>query len=285
MSFHILTDSCCELPDEIHSQYKNFSMIELTYTIDGQEASLAMPEKEFYDRLRNGAYAKTSQVVPSTFEEKYREIFNSGENEILYLGFSKALSGTFANGKIAAETVTKKDNQRIITIDTYSASLGMGALVDYAIELRDSGKSMDEVAEWVEQNKLKMNHWFTVDDLKYLQRGGRLTTSAAFIGGILNIKPVMHVNNEGRLIPLEKMMGRKKAIKRLFQKMEEMVVNPEEQKIYISHGDCLEEAEMLAEMVREKYKVRDLIIGYNRKVIGSHTGQGVLALFFLGDHR
>ena len=260
-------------------------MIELTYTIDGQEASLAMPEKEFYDKLRNGAYSKTSQVVPSTFEERYREIFNSGENEILYLGFSKALSGTFSSGKSAAETVTKNDNQRIIAIDTYSASLGMGALVDYAVELRDAGKSMDEVAEWVEQNKLKMNHWFTVDDLNYLQRGGRLSTGAAFVGGILNIKPIMHVNNEGRLIPLEKMMGRKKAIKRLFQKFEEMVVNPEEQKIYISHGDCLEEAEMLAEMVREKYKFRELIIGYNRKVIGSHTGPGVLAIFFLGDHR
>lgn len=285
MPFHILTDSCCELPDKIISRYKKFSIINLTYMIDGQEASLQMPEKEFYNKLRNGSYSKTSQVIPQTFEEKYREILNSGENEILYLGFSSALSGTFESGRSAAETVDKKDGQRIIAIDTLSASLGMGALVDYAIELRDQGKSLDEVVEWVEQNKLKMNHWFTVDDLNYLQRGGRLSSGAAFIGGVLSIKPVMHMDNAGKLVPVEKTMGRKKAIRRLFQKMESMVVNPENQKIYISHGDCIEDAEALAAMVREKFSIRELIIGYNRKVIGSHTGPGVLSIYFLGDHR
>ncbi len=195
------------------------------------------------------------------------------------------MSGTYTSGATAAGMLQLHEGQKIMTIDSLSASMGLGLLIHKAIQLRDSGKTIDEVYQWIKDNRLKMNHWFTVDDLNYLQRGGRISAGAAWFGGILSIKPVMNMDDEGRLIPREKKIGRPKAIKRLFEKMEAMIVNPEEQEIFISHGDCMDEVQILIDMIRSKYQVKTIIPGYVGPVIGSHTGPGVIALFFMGEHR
>ncbi len=245
-----------------------------------------MSGEEFYRRLRNGSFSVTSQINPEAFIEEYERLIKEGQKEILYIGFSSGLSGTYGSGKMAAETVSKKyPDSKIFTVDTLSASLGYGLLIDYAIRHRDSGKSIEQVRDWLEENKLKMNHWFTVDDLHFLERGGRVSASSAWFGSALNIKPVMNMDDAGHLIPREKIMGRNKAIKRLYEKMKEMAVEPQNQRIFISHGDCMEDVEKLEKLIHDNLGVNDFTVNYVGNVIGSHTGPGVLALFFLGNHR
>ena len=163
--------------------------------------------------------------------------------------------------------------------------MGEGLLDYYAIEMLKNGASKDEIVQWIEENKLKLNHWFTVDDLNHLKRGGRVSSTAAIIGTLLDIKPVLHVDNEGRLIPVTKVKGRKKSIKSLFEELDKRIVNPEEQVIFISHGDCLEDAKFLERLILEKYKVKDVFINEIGPTVGSHSGPGTVALFFLGNER
>ncbi len=285
MSFHIVTDSCCDLPESLTSTYQDFDIVNLTFTIDGQPAPSGMTGKEFYDRLRKGSIAKTSQANPEDFVAVYKKALEKGK-DILYIGFSGVLSGTLESGRRAIEIIGQTyPGRRIITVDSLSGALGLGLLVDEAIRLRDAGKGLEEVSSWLESNKLKLNHWFTVNDLHFLQRGGRITLGTAWLGSVLSIKPVMNVDDLGRLIPREKVLGRNKAIHRLVQKMKELAVDPEKQRIFICHGDCLEDAEMLADLVRKTFGINDFVINDVGPVIGSHAGPGALALFFMGKHR
>ena len=227
----------------------------------------------------------TAQVNVYEYTEIFKKYAAEGKS-VVYLGFSSAFSGSLSSAYIARDTVMEEFKDADITIvDSKSASLGEGLLAYNANEMLKAGASKDEVVSWLETNKLKVNHWFTVDDLGHLKRGGRLSGTAAFLGTLLDIKPVLKVDDEGKLIPISKIKGRKKSIKTLFEMLQENITAPEEQVIAISHGDCIEDAEYLKEMILKEYNVKDVIINHVGPVIGAHTGPGVVALFFFGYKR
>lgn len=286
MSFFIVTDSCSDLPNDLTSTYKDFQTLNLSFFIDEKAGDLNMPRSDFYDRLRNGSMSRTSQVNPPEFEDAYRAAIANGFKEILYIGFSSGLSGTYNSGLTAAKTVMAENpDVRILTVDSLSATLGQGMLIDRAVELRDQGKSINEVAQWVETNKLHTAHWFTVDDLNFLKRGGRITASAAWFGTALKIKPVLHVDNEGKLIAMEKKIGRKKALARIAEIVKETGIAPAENTIWISHGDCLDEVEEIMEMITAETGATKFVVTTLGAVIGSHAGPGTIAVFFFATAR
>jgi DegV family protein with EDD domain len=228
---------------------------------------------------------KTSQITPHRYEKLFEKYISEGKS-IIYLGFSSALSGGFNSASIAKEELEKKYECADITlIDTLSGTVGRGMLVYYAAEMLKSGCTKAEVVAWVENNKLKVNHFAVVDDLYHLKRGGRISNSEAFIGTLLSFKPILTINDEGRIVPCSKVRGRKKGIKTLVDLAKEKITNPEEQVIFISHGDCAEDAEMLKELINQELKVKKFIISYIGCNVGSHTGPGALALCFLGQDR
>lgn len=283
-NFFLVTDSSCDLPQWLLDTYKDFALCPLTFTIDG-EVNPDLDNKAFYDRLRKGSRSQTSQVNPDTFLEVFRNAAQKGM-DVLYVGFSGGLSGTVESGFKAAEKAKKEFPERkFVVIDTLSASCGEGCLVDKAVELRNSGKTLEETAQWIEDNKLKLHHWYTVDDLHFLQRGGRVSASAAWFGSALSIKPVMNMDNAGHLIPREKVIGRKRSISGLFHKLKVHGIKEQNRKIFISHGDCLDEVNTLVEMIKKEWGTEEFIISYVGNVIGSHTGPGVIALYFFGDDR
>ena len=284
----ILTDSSCDLPLQFIKD-NNIPYLGICLNFKGKEYvedfGQTLTYKEFYNEVRKGEMPSTAQVNAYRFAEEFKKHVKEGKS-IIYLGFSSALSGTFNSSLIARDEVLQEYPEADITvIDTKSASMGEGLLVYYAYELLNKGATKEEIISWVQDNIPKTIHWFTVDDLNHLKRGGRVSATTAAIGTLLSIKPVLHVNDSGQLINVSKAKGRKKAIKELFSNFEKHVVNPKDQVIFISHGDCLEEAESLASMIRENYEVRDIIINPVGPVIGSHSGPGTIALFFLGDTR
>ena len=211
-------------------------------------------------------------------------ILQAGE-DILYLGFSSALSSTYNAGALAAEQLAEKyPDRKILTVDTLSASMGQGLLVYLTVQQKRAGATIEEARDFAEKNKFHLCHWFTVDDLHHLRRGGRVSATSAVLGTVLNIKPVLHMDNEGRLIFMEKVRGRRASIKRMLEKMRETAIEPEKQIVFMSHGDCIEDAEYLAGRIREEWNV-EVVINYVGPVIGSHSGPGTLALFFLGTER
>lgn len=241
--------------------------------------------EEFYKSLRAGSMSSTSQVNTAEFVDAFRPFVEAGK-DILYLGFSSGLSGTVNSGRLAAEELAEEFPQRrLVVVDTLAASLGQGLLLYHASQLKKEGKSMDEVAQWVQDNKLSMAHWFTVDDLNFLKRGGRLSGAAALLGTMLNIKPVLHVDDEGHLIAMEKVRGRKQSLLALVDHMEKTAINPGQQVVYISHGDCLAEAQFVADEVKKRFGTKEIYINYVGPVIGSHSGPGTMALFFLASGR
>ena len=284
----LLIDSCTDLPLS-YVEKNDLPVVSLVCNFKGQEYKddfgKTLKYKEFYDAVRNGEMPSTSQVNVYAYAEIFKKYAIEGKS-VIYLGFSSALSGSINSAKLAMDMVCEEiEDADITVIDSKSASLGEGLLAYYANEMLKTGASKDEVVSWLESNKLRMNHWFTVDDLGHLKRGGRVSGAAAFVGTLLDIKPILHVDDEGRLIPVSKVKGRKKSIKTLFEMLQENIVSPEEQVIAISHGDCIEDAEHLKEMIQKEYKVKDVIINHVGPVIGSHTGPGVVALFFLADKR
>jgi EDD domain protein, DegV family len=284
----ILIDSCSDLPLE-YVEKNGLNALGLTCLFKGKEYEddfgKTLEYTNFYNGMRNGEVPITSQINSYRFEQAFKK-YASESRPVIYIGFSSALSGCVNSAQTARENVLKEyGNADITVIDTKSASLGEGLLVYYAVKLLNEEKSKEEIVDWVENNKLKLNHWFTVEDLKYLRRGGRLSAVSTAIGTILDIKPVLHVDNEGRLIPVTKVTGRKKSLKALAERLEEMIVNPEEQVIAISHGDCLKDVEYLKELIFKKCKVKDIIVNNVGPVIGSHSGPGTVALFFLGENR
>ena len=290
MSFKILSDASCNLSaqmmDELGIVYKSLNLI----SEDGSETKNYLKDKNFsfkgfYDRLRNKENIKTSLLNVEEFSAAYKEILDGGD-DVLAITVSSGISGTYQAAKIAADDLREQyPDRKIIVIDSLCASIGHGLMVYYAAMMKNKGKSIDEVADFVYKNRLNMVHNFTVDDLFFLKRGGRLSGGVAVIGTILQIKPVLHVNNEGKLISLSKVNGRKKSINALFETFKENVVDPDNQVMAICHGDCLEDAEYLANKIRSEFNPKDIIINYCDPVIAAHAGPGVLALFYMGKER
>jgi DegV family protein with EDD domain len=290
MAFAIVTDSSCNLPEGIIDAHE-LSILPLTFMVDdvqytsylkGQVTNL----KQFYTMLRQGKVITTSLPNVAESAALVEDLLVRGI-DVLYLGFSSALSGTFeSTDQIMREAAAYHPERTLVSVETLAASGGQGMLVLYAAEMREQGKSIGETAEWVRANRLRMAHWFTVDDLMFLYRGGRVSRTSAKAGTVLNIKPVMHVDDEGRLIPVSKVRGRKRSIHAMLDHMEESY-DPSygPQHICITHGDCAEDAEYLAGLIRGKFEVRDITINYVDPVIGAHSGPGTLALFFLGVSR
>ena len=284
----IIIDSCCDLPKK-YIEENNVPTLSMTINFKNREYKddfgVSLPYKEFYDQVRAGEMPSTAQINSFTYAEEFRKHVSKG-NAVICIVFSSALSGSYNSACIAKDMILEEfKDADISVIDSRCASMGEGLLDYYAIEMLKNGASKDEIVQWIEENKLKLNHWFTVDDLNHLKRGGRVSSTAAIIGTLLDIKPVLHVDNEGRLIPVTKVKGRKKSIKSLFEELDKRIVNPEEQVIFISHGDCLEDAKFLERLILEKYKVKDVFINEIGPTVGSHSGPGTVALFFLGNER
>ncbi len=284
----LLIDSCSDLPRS-YVEDNNIPFVSLTCNFRGQEYKddfgKTLDYKEFYSAVRNGEMPSTSQVNAYEYTEIFKKYAIEGKS-IIYLGFSSSLSGSVSSASLARDMVCEEFKDADITvIDSKCASLGEGLLAYQANEMLKSGASKNEIVSWIESNKLRVNHWFTVDDLGHLKRGGRVSGTAAFVGTLLDIKPILKVDVEGRLIPVSKVKGRKKSIKTLFDMLKENIESPEDQVISISHGDCIEEAEYLRDMIKKEFPVKDVIINEVGPVIGSHSGPGTLALFFMGIKR
>ncbi len=289
MAFQIVTDSCANLTADIIRQY-GLVMLPLEYLIDGVSHKITADTKDadykaFYQKMRDGKVAKTSMINGEAVRPVLEDILKSGK-DILYIGFSSALSGTVQSVKATLDQLAEQyTDRKCITVDSLAAAMGEGLLVTHAAMQQQAGKSIDEVAGWLERNKLHLCHLFTVDDLKYLRRGGRISGATALIGSVLQIKPLMHVDNEGRLVAFGKVRGRKASIQALLQRMGEIIVKPAEQIIYVIHGDCEEEAKAIAKEIKTRFKPKSIVLNYVDQVIGAHSGPGTLAIFFLASER
>ena len=286
--YWIVTDSAIDMPRHWIDQQENFRVLDLSYlmddvsyTSDGTDESI----KAIYDAMRSGKMLKTSQVTPEMWENCFRELLQAG-HDVLTIAFSSGLSGTCSAAFTAADEVRADyPDRKLFVIDSLQASAGEGLMVHYALENRRNGMSIEENAAWVQQNVQNFLAWFTVNDLMHLHRGGRVSAASAIVGSLVHIKPIMHVDAEGKLAVYEKAAGRKRSIRILAEKIAADIVAPEKQIIHISHGDCLEEAQMLANLIREALPVIDVRISYVGSVIGAHTGPGVIAIFCMGDTR
>ena len=286
MNYKIITDTCCDFPAEMYGDLdlKVVSLSVLYKGVSYNEYSEAWL-KGMFNGLRNGESASTSAVNPEGWATVIEPVLAEGK-DALVLTFSSGLSTTYQSAVIAAQELQEKyPDRKVNVVDTLCASLGQGLLVWYACKKRDEGLSLEELTVWCEENRLKLCHWFTVDDLMYLKRGGRVSAATALLGTMLHIKPVLHVDDEGHLINVSKTRGRKASINALAAKLGELGTPGANDTVFICHGDCQEDADYLAAQVKEKYGVKNVFIYYVGAVIGSHSGPGTLALFFLGDHR
>ncbi len=286
MNYRIVTDSCCDYPKKMYDQLE-LSVVSLCVNYKGKEHSDYTDKwlKGLYDGLRKGETASTSAVNPEGWTAAMEPILAAGQ-DVLVLAFSSGLSTTYQSAVIAANELKEKYPERNIrVVDTLCASMGQGLLVWYACKKRAEGMELDAVADWCEQKKANLCHWFTVDDLMYLKRGGRVSAATALVGTMLQIKPVLHVDDEGHLVNVSKVRGRKASIDALAKKVSELALPGENDTMFISHGDCVADAEYLAKILKEKYNVKEVVISYVGAVIGSHSGPGTLALFFLGKNR
>lgn len=291
-SFEMVTDSCCNLTEEMIDQY-GLHVLPLTFMADGDDTvyqSYLKGQKtdlsQFYKMMRDGKVFRTSLPNLGDTETLFRSLLDAGR-DILYLGFSSGLSGTYEATELLAKQLREEyPDRKIYAVDTLAASGGEGLLVWHACQHAEAGEDIDAVRDWVEDNKLNLAHWFTVDDLMFLWRGGRVSKTSAWAGTLLNIKPVLHVDDEGHLIPMKKVRGRKKSLQGLLKHMEETGTQPiSEQMVFINHGDCLDEANWLADQIREKLGVKNIVVNYVDPVIGAHSGPGTMALFFLASSR
>ena len=285
MSYQIITDSCCDLTD---AQLKNLqvSCANLTVLYNGENHSnFSDPAavKAFYDELRTGVMATTAAANPDDWANIMLPALKEGK-DVLVLAFSSGLSTTYQSAVIASNDLLEEySDRKIIVVDTLCAALGQGLLVKLACDKRDAGLSIEENAAWVEANKLNLCHWVTVDDLSHLKRGGRISATTALVGTMLNVKPIIHVDNEGHLINSSKVRGRKAAMEYLVKKFTETCTDFDT--VFIGHGDCPEDAAALETMLREAHPIKEIVTGYVGPVIGAHTGPGVLVVFFMGTAR
>lgn len=283
----IMTDSCCDLSAQMVKGL-GLMVLPLSFEMAGREYfnypdNRDMEPDEFYGKLRAGAMGVTSAVSTGVFEAAMAQVVEKGK-DVLCISFSSGLSTTYQSAHIAAGLVMEcYPESKVLVVDSLCASLGQGMLVYLAAQEKAKGRGIEEVRDFVEERKLHICHWFTVDDLNHLKRGGRVSAAAALFGTMLQMKPVLHVDDEGHLIPIDKVRGRKASIHAVLDKMAELVEDPS--LVFISHGDCEADAVALGQMVKEKFQVEKLIINYVGPVIGNHSGPGTLALFFQGKHR
>lgn len=285
----IVTDSTTDLTSSQINEL-GLSVIPLKFRINDEEYSDLADKSEirfedFFGMLRKGKQSTTSQISPSEFIDAVEPFVQNGK-DILYIAFSSALSGTYNSACTGAELLKEKyPDVNIRVIDSLSASGGEGLLVYLAVQKKREGYDLDKLADWLENERLHLCHWFTVDDLNHLKRGGRVSAVTALLGTTLSIKPVLHVDNEGRLINVKKVRGRKQSLDALVDMMDETAINPTEQTIFITHGDCMEDAKYVADSVKSRFNVKDVVINPLGPVIGSHSGPGTMALFFWGTTR
>ena len=282
----ITVNSTVDLPKKWLEE-RNVPVVPLRYTIDGEtyEDMGGLSSKEFFQKLRDGKMAITSQVNPEEAKEAL-EVFVKEGKDVLHLAFSSGLSGTCNSMKIAAEELNEEyPEAKIIVIDTLCACLGEGLLLYKALQQKESGKTLEETAKWIEENKLHICHNVTVDDLNHLHRGGRVSKATAVIGTMVQIKPIIHVDNNGKLQVVGKERGRKKALNKIVDMSVEQAKGWENDIVMITHGDCIEDAEYVASVVRKKMGVDNILINNIGTVIGSHTGPGVVAVFCMGNER
>lgn len=290
MDFEIVTDSSCNLKEEMIDEF-GLHVLPLTFMVDGEQRQSYLKGQvtdlqQFYTMMREGKVITTSLPNLADSEALLRGLLEAGR-DVLYLGFSSGLSGTYeAISLLRNQLAAEFPERKIFSVDTLAASGGEGLLVWHAVQKAREGLSIEELRDWVEQHKLNLAHWFTVDDLMFLWRGGRVSKTSAWAGTLLNIKPVLHVDDEGHLIPMEKVRGRKKSLNALVDHMEKSAIPPvADQMVFITHGDCLEDAEYVADKVRERFGVRDVVINYVDPVIGAHSGPGTMALFYMAESR
>lgn len=283
--FVIFADSSVDLPIEEINRY-GLQIINLHLFVSGKEEDIdTLDSHAFYERLRAGEVASTSAPSPEEYTEKMIPVLESGK-DILYLGFSEGLSCSYNNGKLAMEDLAEKyPDRKLYHISTGCASTGHGLLTVLAARKQQAGATIEEVRDWVNENLLRLVHWFTVDDLMFLKRGGRISAVTAVAGTMLGIKPILHVDDEGHLINMSKARGRKASLQTMVDKVKEYAIEPATQTMAICHGDCLEEAEWIAEKLKNELKVPEVIISPTGTVIGAHSGPGTIAVFFLGTQR
>lgn len=284
----ITTDSSADLPEEYYKEH-GIGCTYLSYSMDGKNYTYGnfLPVHEFYENMRKGSLPTTAQVNPEDMRQLIEPYLKEGK-DVLHIAFSSGLSGTCNSARIAAEELAEEYPERVIkVIDSLSASLGQGLLVYLAQQHKEAGEDMDTVAKWTEENRCHIVHLFTVDDLFHLHRGGRVSKTTAIVGSMLNIKPVLHVDNEGKLVNIGKSRGRKKALQELVNMMEQKIGSYKDSchTIFISHGDCEEDAKYVEKKVKEKYEIQTVVLNHVGSVIGAHSGPGTLALFFVGDER
>ena len=287
--FIILTDSSADLSAEM-AQELDVQVIPLSFIMKGRTYRNFPDNREmdphlFYEALRQGEEATTAAVNVAQYTEAMEPLLQAGK-DVLILAFSSGLSATYNSSRLAVEELREKYPERkLYTVDTLCASLGQGLLVWYAAKARERGGTIEEVRDWVEDRKLNLCHQFTVDDLHFLKRGGRISAATALVGSVLQVKPVLHVDNEGHLVNIGKVRGRQAALKALVDRMEETAIDSGSLTVFISHGDCLEDAQTVAGMVKKRFGVQNICINYVGPVIGAHSGPGTVALFYIGTNR
>ena len=287
MSYQIITDSCCDLTEAMLQKLQVLT-VPLRVVYGGESHRNFSEEtavKAFYDELRSGVTATTAAANPEDWMAVMRPVLECGR-DILVLAFSSALSATYQSAVIAAQELGEAFPERSIrVVDTLCASLGQGLLVWYACRKRDAGVGLDELVQWVEENKLHLCHWVTVDDLNHLKRGGRINAATALVGSMMNIKPIIHMDDAGALVNVAKARGRKAAMQFIADKFVQLGEGYDNATVFIAHGDCPEEAAALEAQVRQQPGVETVYTGYVGPVIGAHTGPGVLVVFFMGEKR
>lgn len=284
--FVIVSDSTVDLPKE-YLQSKQVPIISLSYIMDGvtYEEMDGLSHKEFFEKLRAGSLPTTSQINPEQAREALEPFAKEGK-DILYIGFSSGLSGSYNSVRMAAEDLKEEyPDINIIAIDSLCACMGEGLLLYKALELKEHGMSMEEIAKWVEANKLHICHNVTVDDLNHLHRGGHISKTTAVVGSMIKIKPIIHMSDEGKLVVIGKERGRKKSLVSIVDRMEKQMQGYDNDIVMITHGDCIEDAEFVKKQVEERFGIHNVMINGIGSVIGSHTGAGVVAVFFMGDKR
>ena len=287
--YTIVTDSSCDLPDQLAAELE-LKVVPLSLTMEGKQYLNTTDErgiahKELYARLRAGAMAKTSAANAADFVSVMEPELAAGR-DVLYIGFSSALSATCSVGaNVGQELMEKYPGRKVYTVDSLCASLGQGLVVYLLAQKKREGMEIETLRDYAEDLKLHICHWFTVEDLQFLRRGGRVSAAAALIGSILSIKPVMHVDNEGRLIPVSKVRGRKASLRAIADKVKETMLDRPDQTLFISHGDSEEDAKLVAEMIKERTGLSLQVLNYVGPVIGSHSGPGTIAVFFIGSER
>lgn len=284
--FEIFTDSSCDMSQAMIEQL-DLKLLQLDVTIEDQPSKPndKVDIKDFYAQLRGKKSAKTSAVSMGHFREEMKKCLEAG-SDVLYIGFSSGLSATYNNGRLAAdELATEFPERKILATDSLCASLGQGLLIYYAAQMRQDGAEIEAVYDFCEKNKLHICHQFTVDDLFFLKRGGRINAATAIVGSMLGVKPVLHVDDAGKLINIGKARGRRQSIIAMFDKMKETARMDKYRTVFISHGDCLEDAQILANMIEEHFHPDLIEINPVGPVIGAHSGPGTLALFYYGSVR